>query len=356
MEFFAKDVTVTRIKYANLKELEALFEKEFGAEVNMDIVRTRIRRLRQFYGVLLPLRSISPWIRALWNIFIFQVQGVFAGFIQLSYMGNGKLHLDFIAISKTYRGKGLGGYILRGLLKDFADTRSYGVILEVRLDNPAYTLYQGLGFSAKSQILHYERKFSKGEYAEVFARPFLRMEIMKASDRQQVYELYRLNIPETLQGVVGKEQCDFWPSMFNRQMTVIKNKILKNKERIYVLKNKCQIVAAVHMKSYEKASYHILTLHVHPMYELLRRRILEQVLASLSNRYQSGVVGMTIYDDLVTKQHDMETVGFEKKEAYFMMYRKPRQAAQPIYTRQEGGESAGKRLYLNKEGEKVKKR
>lgn len=323
MEFSKQDIIVTKIRYANLKQMEFLFEKEFGEEINMDIVRARMRRLRQFYGVLLPFRLVSPWVRSFWNIFIFQVKGTFAGFIQLSHMGHRNLHLDFIAVSKPYRGKGLGRYILHGLVKEFADRKSYGIILEVRLDNPAYDLYQSLGFSSQSQIIHYERKFGKGEFAPLLHHPLLRMERLRAEDRQYVYELYCLNIPEKLKQVVMQDKRSFWPNMFTRQMVVIKNKILKNSEYAYVIKIEHKIIGTVNIKSYEAAQYHILTLYIHPKHELQRKQILQQVIAFLSDRYRSGVISTTIYDDLISKQHDLEAVGFEKKEAYFMMYRKP---------------------------------
>lgn len=334
MDFSKSDITVTKIKYADLKKMEVLFEKEFGEEMNMDIVRARMRRLRQFYGILLPLRIFSPWIRGFWNIFVFRVKGNFAGFMQISRLNKKYLHLDFIAVSKIYRGKGLGRYILEGLLKEYADKGRYGVVLEARIDNPARMLYQDLGFISKNQILHYERKIGRMEYKELLEKPLVRFEILKGGECRLVYKLYRENIPDNLKEFMLQDKRSFCLNRLKKQMIKIKNKILKSKEHFYVMKAESKMIASVNIRSYAAASYHILTLYILLKYESYRGRILKQIIAHLSDEYGPGTLSITIYDDLPGKRFELENQGFEQKEAYYIMYRKAREEEEKAFEKE----------------------
>lgn len=319
------DVTVTKVKHKELAELEAVFAVEFGDELNIDVVRSRIKRVKQFYYFLLPLSEISPWIRGLFNIYIIRVKDKFAGFIQLSQMGKGQLHLDFIAICKAYRGRGLGKYVLKGLFIHVADKKSYGVLLEVRLDNPAHCLYQKLGFLTKLQILHFERIFNSNENKEFSINQEFKLEPLQKSDRSGIYKLYQASMPASLRAITLRNESDFNPSMFILQLNWLKNLIMKNNINEYVVKIKDRIIATVDIKSYDKAQYHLLNILLHPTYELLRGQILNQVVAFLSGKYKTGKISTNIYDDLISKQHDLERAGFIKTEAYFFMYRPPQQ-------------------------------
>lgn len=322
MKFAKEDITVNQITRQDLNNLEELFEKEFGEEINMDIVKARIRKLRQFYYILKLLRYVSPLVRELWRIFIIKVKGSFAGFIQLSYRGKDKLHLDYIAIAKEYRGQGIGRYVLQRLLRDFADNEGLMLILEVRLDNPAYLLYHELGFVAKIQIINYERKFF--EYDSKLSNSSIVLELLKENDRLTVYDLYRSNVPDNLANIVLESWEVFRLNMFQRNVLKLKSLLFKNKMTEYVVKVNHKIIASINIRSYEKAGYHALTIYMHPMYELLRKQVLNSVIVILAKQYHQGVIGTSIYDDLISKQHDLNDTGFIKQEAYFFMYRKPK--------------------------------
>ncbi|XEQ92372.1 hypothetical protein SCACP_12130 [Sporomusa carbonis] len=65
--------------------------------------------------------------------------------------------MHYIAFSKEYRRQGLGIWILNKLLDEVADANDYDVVLEVRVNSPAYKFYRRLGFSRVTEILHYEK-------------------------------------------------------------------------------------------------------------------------------------------------------------------------------------------------------
>lgn len=326
MRYDIKDVTVEKVKHAELENLEDIFTLEFGDEMNIELIQSRIRRIRQFYYLLLPLSEISPWIRSLFNIYIIKVKGEFAGFMQLSLIEKERLHLDFIAISKSHRGKGLGGYVLKGLLKHWVDERGYGVILEVRLDNPAYRLYQNLGFMTKQQILHYEREFNEAKEQRIKIAPNINFQKLQTKDRKQLYALHEISMPDSLADVLHKNPRQFRPSLFIRQLTWLKTKLMKRESHEYVLKVKESIVAKIDIKSYPRERYHVLHILLHPTYELLRIQILRKVISLLSERYTSGKISTNVYDDMISKQHDLERAAFLKTEAYFFMYRPPQRS------------------------------
>lgn len=323
MQFDKKDLTVAKVRHDELAHLERIFIVEFGEEMGVELIQSRIRRIRQFYYLLLPLSEISPWIRGLFNIYVIKIKGEFAGFIQLSPSGKKQLHLDFIAIRKSFRQKGLGEYVLRGLLKDWADARGYGVILEVRLDNPAYRLYQKLGFQMKVQILHYECEFNAKKDEKIAEHEHVSLERMKNADRRQLPSLYCVSMPNQLSGIVQKNQRDFTPSMFLRQVNDLKNKLMRQTHDEYVLKMKEKVIAKIDIRSYVKAKRHVLHIMLHPAYELLRMPILKQVMSILKKSYREGKIITNIYDDMIGKQHALERNGFLKTEAYFFMFRPP---------------------------------
>lgn len=323
MQINRDDITVTKVKHNELAELETVFAVEFGDELNIDVIKGRIKRVRQFYYLLLPLSEVSPWVRGLFNIYIIRVKDKFAGFIQLSQMGKGQLHLDFIAICKTYRSRGIGKHVLKGLFTHVADKKAYGIVLEVRLDNPAHCLYQKLGFLTKLQILHFERIFNSDENKEFPINQEFKLEPLQKSDRSSIYELYQVSMPVSLRTITLRTKSDFNPSMFICQLNWLKNLIMKNNINEYVIKIKNRIIATVDIKSYDKAQFHLLNILLHPAYELLRGQILNQVIALLSEKYKTGKISTNIYDDLISKQHDLERAGFIKTEAYFFMYRPP---------------------------------
>jgi len=326
MDFSRSDITIEKVHYHDLKDLEKIFTKEFGEEVGTDLIRQRIHRVRQFYYFLRPLSNLSAWIRNLFNIYIFRVKGNVAGFIQVSSLNSQQLHLDYIAVSKQYRGRGLGTIVLRTLLENVADPNNYDVILEVRIDNPAYNLYKRLGFSSQAQVLHYERNFG-GPNDSVLLTSESQLEglrRLRAADRPLLYKLYRASVSRRLQRAVRREYREFNPSLFIRNMDWLKNYLMRNEKREYVVEFDGRIIASLDLRSYPKAKVHIISLILHPKHEELREKLMEQALAMLQHYYRQGIAATTIYDDAVQKQQTLEKLSFVQREAYHLMVRPPR--------------------------------
>jgi len=321
------NISIEKIRYNDLNDLEKIFTSAFGEEFDAEQIRRRIRRIRQFYYVLLPLSSLSLWLKNLFNIYICRVDDKVAGFMQVSYFNSKQLHLDYIAISKKYRGQGLGTLVLQKLL-DKAARKDYDLILEVRKDNPAYSLYERMGFVEQAQILHYSKliESTHQKKREHLHRTIQGVRKRQDADWQQIYSLYLKTLPTNLRKVVRREVREFNPSLFTKTMEWVKNYLMGNTKQQYVVERHGTIVGTVEMQSYLKAGSHIVNVMIDKEHELLREPLLRKALNCLRH-HKGESVGTTIYADGFHKEAVLEKLGFVQTEAYYLMFRPPN----PVY-------------------------
>ena len=206
MRWEPQDIAVSKVRYEELDHLEEIFQREFGDEPNMETVRMRLKRMRSFYYLLLPLCHISPWVRERFNVYVIRLRDAFAGFLQLSLAGPRQLHLDFIAIASAYRGRGIGSYILRSLCNEFVDPKGYEMLLEVRMDNPARRLYAALGFGSVVRILHYERRFEEADAVRESKEQCVALRAPQREEEEEIEALCRENTPQRVEADVYKRQ------------------------------------------------------------------------------------------------------------------------------------------------------
>ena len=95
-----------------------------------------------------------------------------AGFAMLRLLGD-DVELMTIAVAPKFRGRGVGGALLKACFEDLLMTPSKRMILEVAADNPAaIKLYQRLGFQQLSERKgYYARPDGQPATALVMARP-----------------------------------------------------------------------------------------------------------------------------------------------------------------------------------------
>jgi ribosomal protein S18 acetylase RimI-like enzyme len=326
MEISNRNIVIQKIRYHDLHHLGIFFAKSFGDEVHPTHIQQRIHRIRQFYYFLRPLAHLSPWIKNLFNIYVIKVNGVMAGFLQVSYPHQKQLHLDYIAIHKNYRGQGLGSWILRRLLETVVDGNGVTAILEVRSDNPAYRLYKHLSFVTQASILHYEKSFKNSDFT--LAPPIISgLRKLQDSDRPQLYSLHYHSVSKRLHAVLKREYRDFTPSLFIRQLEWAKNRIMSNVKDEYVVEKNAIIVAELELRSYPNVATHIINLMLHPEYEVLRTPLMKYALWLLQRKYKQGQANINIYDDAISKQQTLEKLGFTRKAVYYLMSRFPKPIA-----------------------------
>lgn len=322
MEVDRSEITIEKVRYRDLKDLEKIFTKEFGDEVSTGIIKQRVHRIRQFYYLLLPLSNISNWINNLFNIYVIRTGETVIGFMQVSYLAARQLHLDYIAISRKYRGRGLGTMVLQTLLKEVADRNRDDVILEVKNDNPARALYERLGFTVQAQVLHYERALRGGDAsAAVTAASGPVLQKLKFSDRALLYQLYCASIPRKIQQVIRRDRSEFRPSLFMRNLHWFKNYLMRAKQQEFVVHWDGRLICLIEVRSYARSAAHMLSVMLHRSYEYLREDVLRQVLARLESQYGEGKVSTTIYDDSQAKRQVLEQLGFARQEQYYLMLR-----------------------------------
>ncbi|HWR08627.1 GNAT family N-acetyltransferase [Sporomusa sp.] len=315
-------VTIEKVQRPDLKQLEQLFASAFGDEIDIDQIRRRIHRTRQFYYILHPLSKFSAWIRNHFNIYVVKITGRVIGFIQVSYLNQTQLHVDYIAFSKQYRGQGLGTWVLTKLLKDVADVNDYDVVLEVRVDNPACSFYRRLGFRQITQILHYAKPLTPG-----YDLPVAQAEVLsgfrelRGADRARLYRLYLESVPLSLRRVVKRTYGEFNPSMMVRNLEWLKNSLMRKQQKNYVVEQQGKIVALLTINSYLKANSHMFSLILHPSHEPLRQVIIEKASSILIANGCQGIISTTIYSDDSSKQRALEELGFRSDLAYHLMFR-----------------------------------
>lgn len=314
------NLTIEKIQHHDLDDLEKIFTAAFGEELDAGRIRQRIHRIRQFYYLLLPLSGLSPWVRNMFNIFICRVNHTVAGFVQVSCINPQQMHLDYIALSKQYRGQGLGTLILRRLLTKVAQ-RNYDIVLEVRTGNPAYNLYKRLGFAEQAQIIHYEKTIDDtATLTAPAALPGLRPS--RAQDWLQLYQLYLHSLPAKLHRIVKRDRLEFKPNPLTAGLEYLKNRLMRTRKAQYVLTENASIIGSLEINSFLKTNSHIISIMLEPAAEHCREVLLKQALFQLQP-YGAGTVSTTIYDDDLRKQLALEKVGFSRQEAYCLMFRPP---------------------------------
>lgn len=317
--------TIEKVRRHDLSDLEKIFAAAFGEEVNADRLRQRIHRVKQFYYLLLPLSAMSLWVKNLFNIYICRVEGVIAGFIQISSLNAKQLHLDFIAVSNRFRGQGLGTWMLHQLLKKAADDNNLDIVLEVKLGNPAHHLYKRMGFSDQAQVIHYEKKFELVADTNEYARELEGFRERRDTDWRQVYLLYLKSIPVKLQRTMVRPITEFNPSLFTRSLEWTKNRLMGNIRREFVIERESEIVGSLELYSYPKTENHIMNVMLHPNFEVLRTDVVSKALSLLSP-YRKGLVSTTIYNDAINKQQVLVKQGFNRTDTYCLMFRPPHPA------------------------------
>lgn len=315
-----RNISIEKIRYSDLNDLERIFTGAFGEAVDVAIIRQRIRRIRQFYFVLLPLSSISLWLKNIINIYICRVNGRVAGFMQVSYFNRGQVHLDYVAINKKYRGQGLGTLILRKLI-DRSVRKNYDIILEVKSDNPAYNLYSRLGFIAQAQIIHYGKNIDNNtDLLMRHSRLLSGLRARQDRDWRQIYQLYLKSLPLRLHNIARHGVEEFNPSLFTKTMEWFKNYMMGNIRKQYVIEKKGRIIGSLELLSYLKAHSHTVNVMLDPEYEYMRESVYKQALRLLQD-YKRGTIGTTFYSDGAEKERALERLGFTKTESYYLMFR-----------------------------------
>jgi ribosomal protein S18 acetylase RimI-like enzyme len=320
MNISSSDIEIRKVRYRDLQRLGNLFIHTFEDEVHPDHVKRRIHKIRQLYPLLRPLASVSPWVNNLFNFHVIKVKGKTAGFLQISYLNKTQLHLDYIAVDRAFQGQGIGSRVLRKLIAKASANGMSDIILEVRSDNNAYCLYKRLGFSTRARILHYGRSF--GDYRVSLVSPKIPgLRPLRPADRAQLFQLKQSSIPERLQQLTLHENQRFPPSLFIRNLEWIKNRLMQNVKREYVVEKNGTIVASLEIYSYPKVHNHMMNLMVHRRHEELRFALTKYALFVLQSKYQQGRVTTTVYDDVIHKGKALEKAGFRLQAVYYLMAR-----------------------------------
>lgn len=317
-----ENLTIEKVERADLEQLETLFATAFADEVDLQQIRRRIHRARQFYFILQPLSRFSVWIKNHFNVYVIKVAAQVVGFMQLSYLNAMQLHIDYIAFSKPYRGQGLGRWVLTKLLDEVADANHFDTVLEVRIDNPAYHFYRRLGFKPVTEILHYEMPFDTTDAALLPAiddLPGFRK--LRTEDRSQLYRLYKTSVSHNLRQVIKRGYGEFNPSMMVRHLDWAKNYLMRKRKHDYVVEQGGKLVALLTITSYFKAKSYVVSLILSQSMEYQRAAILTKAVALLKSHHKQGVISITIYSDDFRKQRVLEQLGFRRDSSYYLMFR-----------------------------------
>lgn len=318
------NLTIEKVQRSDLNQLEQLFATAFADEVDIQQIRRRIRRARQFYYILQPLSRFSVWIKNHFNVYVVKVAGQVVGFIQISYLNPVQLHIDYIAFSKSYRGQGLGRWVLTKLLDEVADVKNYDVVLEVRTDNPAYHFYKRLGFKAVTEILHYATTFNDSEVSDIPSNEIIPgFRELRPEDRSQLYRLYKSSLSHNLRQVIKRGYGEFNPSMVVRQLDWAKNYLMRKQKNDYVVEQAGKIVALLTVNSYFKAHKYVISLILNQSFEYLRLPLLAKALAIIKTHHNQGVISVAVYNDDPGKQEALEKLGFVRDMSYYLMFRPP---------------------------------
>lgn len=316
------DLIIEKIQRADLDQLEKLFASAFGDEVDIEQAKRRIHRAKQFYYILQPLSKFSVWISNHFNVYVIKISGKVVGFIQVSYLNSTQLHIDYLAFSKQYRGKGLGKWVLTKLLTNGADANNYDVVLEVRVGNRAYNFYKRLGFNRITEILHFELSLGPElALSRLQTQQLPGFRELTGRDRSNLYQLYLESMPLTLRQVVKRPYGEFNPSMMVRHLDWAKNYLMRKRKKDYVVEQDGNIVAWLTVSSYHKVKSHVISLIVHPSHEDLRQALINKAITLIAGKYSQGVISTTVYSDDPAKQVALESLGFRKALAYYLMFR-----------------------------------
>ncbi|MFI2566401.1 GNAT family N-acetyltransferase [Paenarthrobacter sp. NPDC018779] len=116
------------------------------AELRAVVMRPDLERLGRFDPVRVRERFLKAFIPE--HTFVVHVHGVDAGVIAVRPEAE-DLWIEHFYISPACQGQGLGGAVLRKVMRDFADGRPFR--LNVLQGSPARRLYERVGFELESE-------------------------------------------------------------------------------------------------------------------------------------------------------------------------------------------------------------
>jgi hypothetical protein len=210
---------------------------------------------------------------------------------------------------------------LTKLLDEVADVDKYDVVLEVGVENPAYSFYRRLGFRPVTEILHYEMPFDNSKPSLISDNEVPGFRELRAKDRSQLYRLYKSSISHNLRQVIKRGYGEFNPSMIVRQLDWAKNYLMRKRKHDFVVEQAGKVVALLTINSYLKTKNFVISLILNQSFEYLRRMLLAQAVNIIKTHHPQGVISITIYGDNAGKQVVLERLGFSKDSSYYLMFR-----------------------------------
>ncbi|MFK0009992.1 GNAT family N-acetyltransferase [Paenarthrobacter sp. NPDC090520] len=116
------------------------------AELRAVVMRPDLERLGRFDPVRVRERFLKAFLPE--HTYVVHVQGVDAGVIAIRPEA-GEVWIEHFYLSPDHQGQGLGGAVLRKVMRDFADHRPFR--LNVLQGSPARRLYERVGFELESE-------------------------------------------------------------------------------------------------------------------------------------------------------------------------------------------------------------
>lgn len=269
-------------KYSDFEALKHIFEVAFSEEYRqrgLDIV-DRINRWQQLYPVVKLLASFNNPYQHLFNVHVYEDEEEkrIVGLIQISARSKDQTrwHVENIAVLPDQRGKGIAKKLLNHVFDTYTEKGVNRFTLEVDINNgAAIKLYESIGFRIYTTIHYFKippKKLADFRPKTISIPEGFRM--CKASDAQQLLDLYTSSTPSSIRIVDQKNLSDFHETPIEQVSKYIKEYTKRCNQMHFVVEKEDCIIASLEIIAQHRKLPHVIRLLVHPGYEDLNENLL----------------------------------------------------------------------------------
>lgn len=260
------------VRYLDLPVLKSLFEETLAEEYERRGVdlSSQVARWQRMYPLVRALSLFPNPFQYSMNLWVAEVDGVVAGFIQASpaLRDGSRWHVDFIAVAPEFRSSGVAAAMLDHVVLAQAEAGVDCFTAEVDVRNRrALELYARRGF----------RRYARLEYLQMMpeaiqhfapAVPPTGLRSVRPRDAEALLELHRACTPEEVRLVDTRTATGLEMGFVEHTLARWRRKLGLFEDRRYVLENdRRQIIGYLRVQGHFRSLPHVLRVMVHPGYE-----------------------------------------------------------------------------------------
>ncbi len=260
------------VRYLDLPVLKSLFEETLAEEYErrgVDLT-SQVARWQRVYPLVRALSLFPNPFQYSMNLWVAEVDGVVAGFIQASpaIRDGSRWHVDFIAVAPEFRSGGVAAAMLDHVVLSQVEGGVDCFTAEVDVRNRrALELYARRGFRRYAR-LEYLQMMPEASQRFTPAVPPSGLRSLRPRDAAALLELHRACTPEEVRLVDTRTATELEMGFVEHTLSRWRRKLGLFEDRRYVLENeRKQLIGYLRVQGHFRSLPHVLRVMVHPGHE-----------------------------------------------------------------------------------------